>query len=206
MGKWLSNRSSSQKSTRIMQMAIRPMTKPIRAKSHNSCMFFTAKAGVGKSGAQPLKWTATAVATEEEMATGMKDRARNSKRSNSMATSIPAKGATKVAAIPAAAPEASRTRRWYGVSFTTWARIEPNAAPVCMIGPSAPNGPPVPMAKAVASGFKIPTRILTRLFPISTASMASGIPWPFRVGSQKWTMMPTTRPPMGGMRITHAPR
>ena len=79
-----------------------------------------------------------------------------------------------------------------GVSFTTWARIEPNAAPVCMIGPSAPNGPPVPMAKAVASGFKIPTRIRTRLFPISTASMASGIPWPFRVGSQKWTMMPTS--------------
>ena len=77
-------------------------------------MFFKEKAGVGKSGAQPLKWTATAVATEEEMATGMKDRARNSKSNNSMATSIPAKGATKVAAIPAAAPEASRTRRWYG--------------------------------------------------------------------------------------------
>ena len=80
------------------------------------------------------------------------------------------------------------------------------AAVFWMIGPSAPKGPPVPMAKAVAIGFKTPTRIRTRLFPSRTASIASGIPWPFRVGSQKWTRMPTSSPPTGGMRMTQVPR
>ncbi len=54
-----------------------------------------------------------------------------------------------------------------------------------MIGPSAPNGPPVPIANAVASGFRIATRMRMRLFPNSTDSIASGIPCPFSVGSQK---------------------
>ena len=35
------------------------------------------------------------------------------------------------------------------------AKIEPNAPPVMMIGPSAPNGPPVPMEIAAESGFRM---------------------------------------------------
>ena len=38
-----------------------------------------------------------------------------------------------------------------------WANSEPNAPPVMMIGPSAPNGPPVPMEIAEDSGFSIAT-------------------------------------------------
>ena len=47
-----------------------------------------------------------------------------------------------------------------------------------MIGPSAPNGPPLPMAMAADNGFKSATRGAIRLRFVSTASMASGMPCP----------------------------
>ena len=47
-----------------------------------------------------------------------------------------------------------------------------------MIGPSAPNGPPVPIEIADASGFRIATRAWMRLRPMRIASIASGMPWP----------------------------
>ena len=40
---------------------------------------------------------------------------------------------------------------------------EPSAPPVAMIGPSAPNGPPVPIAMADESGLKTVTRGEMRL-------------------------------------------
>ena len=94
-----------------MTIPMSPISTPIKAKSHSSCMLVSRKAGVGNSGAQPRKCTATAVATTEEMATGIKERARNSNSRSSMATRRPAKGATNVAAMPPAAPAASSTRR-----------------------------------------------------------------------------------------------
>ena len=53
---------------------------------------------------------------------------------------------------------------------------EPMAPPVTMIGPSAPNGPPVPMLIAADSGFAIAVRGWMRLCLVSTASIASGMP------------------------------
>src|SRR5207248_10421933 len=50
-----------------------------------------------------------------------------------------------------------------------------DALPIC---PSAPNGPPVPMAMAADSGFRKVRRGAMRLWFSSTCSMASGIPWP----------------------------
>ena len=47
-----------------------------------------------------------------------------------------------------------------------------------MIGPSAPNGPPVPIAMAAESGFRNVTRAGMRLSLKSTCSIASGMPWP----------------------------
>ena len=40
----------------------------------------------------------------------------------------------------------------------TWPSSEPSAPPVTMIGPSAPNGPPVPMATAADSGLATAVR------------------------------------------------
>jgi hypothetical protein len=57
-----------------------------------------------------------------------------------------------------------------------WARIEPSAPPVMMIGPSAPNGPPVPMLIAAEIGFSTATFGSTRLPWVRIASIASGMP------------------------------
>jgi len=46
-----------------------------------------------------------------------------------------------------------------------------------MIGPSAPNGPPVPIAIAEDSGLSTATLASMRLRPIRIASIASGT-WP----------------------------
>ena len=53
---------------------------------------------------------------------------------------------------------------------------EPNAPPVMMIGPSAPNGPPDPIEMADESGLRIATFGSARLPLIRIASMASGMP------------------------------
>ena len=54
--------------------------------------------------------------------------------------------------------------------------MEPNAPPVMMIGPSAPNGPPEPMEMADETGFRMAT--LGSIWPPFSrmASIASGMP------------------------------
>jgi len=47
-----------------------------------------------------------------------------------------------------------------------------------MIGPSAPYGPPVPIAMAEDNGFNTATFGSIRLRPMRIASSASGMPWP----------------------------
>jgi hypothetical protein len=47
-----------------------------------------------------------------------------------------------------------------------------------MIGPSAPNGPPVPIEIAALSGLRNVTRAGIRLSFNSTCSIASGMPCP----------------------------
>ena len=47
-----------------------------------------------------------------------------------------------------------------------------------MMGPSAPNGPPVPMEIAAESGFKNVIRGGMRLWLVRTCSIASGMPCP----------------------------
>ena len=87
---------------------------------------------------------------------GIRDRIESSNNSSSIASSTDASGAPKVAAIPAAAPEASKIFRSEGVTLIIWPTSEPIAPPVTMIGPSAPNGAPVPMAIAAESGLGQP--------------------------------------------------
>ena len=56
--------------------------------------------------------------------------------------------------MPAAAPAASSVLRSLAVTLSSWPTSEPSAPPVAMMGPSAPNGPPVPMATAADSGLR----------------------------------------------------
>ena len=80
--------------------------------------------------------------------------------------------------MPAAAPAASNVFRSAVVLCNACPNTEPIAPPVAMIGPSAPNGPPVPIAIAADTGFKNVIRAGMRLWFVSICSIASGIPWP----------------------------
>ncbi len=95
-----------------------------------------------------------------------------------MARSAADTGLPNVADMPAAAPAASRVLRSSAVVSTSCPTSEPSAPPVAMMGPSAPNGPPVPMAMAAESGFRNVIRAGMRLSLKSTCSIASGMPWP----------------------------
>src|SRR5438132_971639 len=94
----------------------------------------------------------------EATTSGMNARGENSKSSSSMASMTEARGAPKVADMPAAAPLARRIFRSEGETSITWPRSEPIEPPVTMIGPSAPNGPPVPMAMAAERGVAMAVR------------------------------------------------
>ncbi len=62
--------------------------------------------------------------------------------------------------------------------------MEPIAPPVTMIGPSAPNGAPVPIAIDADSGLATAVRGAMRLSRRRTASIASGMPWPRMIGAK----------------------
>ncbi len=108
----------------------------------------------------------------------MKLRGFHSNRSSSTASNAAASGVPNTAAIPPAAPATSNVFRSAGDTWNACANSEPKAPPVIMIGPSAPNGPPVPMAIAEERGLRIATLADMRLRPIRIASSASGMPWP----------------------------
>ena len=78
--------------------------------------------------------------------------------------------------MPAAAPATSSVFRSAALIWKHCANSEPIAPPVMMIGPSAPNGPPLPIEIADDSGFKTATFGCMRLPPIRMASIASGMP------------------------------
>lgn len=110
-----------------------------------------------------------------------------------------------MAAIPPAAPATSSVFRSAAERWNAWANRDPNAPPVMMMGPSAPNGPPLPIETAEDSGLSSATLALIRLRPIRIASMASGIPWPRIFSDPKRAIRPTTSPPAIGTRIAHQP-
>ncbi len=80
--------------------------------------------------------------------------------------------------MPAAAPAASSVLRSSAVTVRSCPTREPSAPPVAMIGPSAPKGPPVPMAIAAERGLRNVMRGGMRLSLKRTCSIASGMPWP----------------------------
>ena len=73
-----------------------------------------------------------------------------------------------------------------------------------MIGPSAPNGPPVPIAIDADAGFAIAVRGSITLCRSTTASIASGIPWPRIVGTHRAITL-TARAPSAATANNHGP-
>src|SRR6185437_1968416 len=83
--------------------------------------------------------------------------------------------------------------------------IDPTAPPVAMIGPSAPNGPPVPIATAADSGLRNMIFGEIRLRLNSTRSITSGMPWPRIAAAPYRAMSPTTTAPAIGTNTDHTP-
>src|SRR6185312_2905503 len=123
-----------------------------------------AKFGIGKTG--PLsnsKWWPAAPVMQAS-ATGRMLFGENANRNNSLAKKTPAIGVPNMAAIPAVAPAANNTFRSFDVILNICPIVDPSAPPVAIIGPSAPKGPPVPIAMAEEIGFKKVIEGLIRLW------------------------------------------
>jgi hypothetical protein len=137
--------------------------------------------------------------------TGMIDRGRNSNSSSSTARRTAETGLPNVAAIPAAAPAARSVLRSAAVVLSTCPISDPSAPPVAMIGPSAPKGPPVPIAIAADTGLRNVIRAGIRLWLSSTCSIASGIPCPRMALDPYRAISPTISPPSTGTSTTKGP-
>ncbi len=161
---------------------------------------------MAKAGAGPTAARRIAVAVTAASVTGMSERALYSKSSSSIASRTADTGLPNVAAMPATAPAASSVLRSSAVTGTIWPTSEPSAPPVAMIGPSAPKGPPVPMAIAAESGFRTISRAGMRLRLKSTCSIASGMPCPRIARDPYRAINPTRIPPATGTTTTSAPR
>ena len=81
---------------------------------------------------------------------GITDTVVRSSMSTSRVKSMPAMGALKMPAMPAAAPQPTRIISVLGERRKAWPTLEPIAAPVATIGPSAPTDPPKPMVMELA--------------------------------------------------------
>ena len=102
----------------------------------------------------------------------------NSRKMISTPKNTPVSGALNVAAIPPAAPQATRIRSRLSGILTHWPRLEASAEPICTIGPSRPTDPPVPMHSAEASDLTAATCGRIRPPPSATAIITSGTPCP----------------------------
>ena len=108
--------------------------------------------------------------------------------------------------MPAAAPATSRQRRSAAVRCSSCPITLPTAPPVTMIGPSAPNGPPVPMLTALEIGLSTASRGSIRLPRNRIVSIASGMPCPRMRSDPTRAMSPMTSPPATGTRTLSGPR
>ena len=143
------------------------------------------------------------------MTIGAKVLSEKSLRSTSRQKKTPAIGALKMDAIPAAAPQPTNVPMWSRFALIFWPTVEPAVAPIWMIGPSAPELPPEPTVKTLASTLMTPTR--SGIFPprLMSATSTCGTPWPLASAAKSVTSIPVMSAPAMGMRgrsqIVHRP-
>ena len=97
----------------------------------------------------------------------------------------PVIGALNVAAIPPAAPQATRIRSRDSGIRTHWPRLEASAEPICTIGPSRPTDPPEPMHSAEASDLTDGDLRADPPAAPATANITSGTPCPRASGAKR---------------------
>ena len=139
-----------------------------------------------------------AVAVTQESTIGAKRPTPKSPRTISSANMAPASGAWNEAAIPAPAPQASRT----AASLRGSARKRPSEAatapPRWTTGPSRPALPPDPITSPAASDFHTAMRPRSCRPRRWMASMTSTTPWPPLSGLTYRTSRPAASAPKAG--------
>ena len=124
-----------------------------------------------------------------------------------MAKTAPPRGALKVAAIPAPAPQATSVMIWRSEIRSTWPTVDPMPAPIWAIGPSRPADPPDPIVSAVVIALTRTTRGLMIPFSRATEKITSEIPCPLASRARKKISRPTKSPPVAPMMaILKGPR
>lgn len=154
--------------------------------------------GVLPNAARPITEEVT-----EARTTMPKDSAVKSRRMSSIAKKTPASGALKVAAMPPAAPQATRTRIRSSATCTNRPSEDPSAEPIWTMGPSRPTDPPPPMHSAEASDFTSATWGAIRPPRRATANMTSGTPWPRASFAKRCTRGPYSSPATTGASRTN---
>ncbi len=133
----------------------------------------------------PRKKRETTVATTDEITIGLSCATAKLPTTTSAAKSAPAMGALKVAATPAAAPQATITRSWLAGTRSSWPIDEPSADAIWTIGPSRPTEPPEPIEMAEASALTATIRLRITPPRSATAAITSGTPWPLASRAKK---------------------
>ena len=123
----------------------------------------------------------------------------NSRKMISTPKNTPVTGALNVAAMPPAAPQATRIRSRASGILSRWPRPEASAEPICTIGPSRPTDPPVPMHSAEASAFTALTCGRIRPPLSATAIITSGTPCPRASRANRQISGPYSKPPIAGI-------
>ena len=161
--------------------------------------------GMANTGLDSNKKICIPAPVMQAKATGIIDLGENSNNNNSMASKIAASGLPKIAAIPAQAPAVKMIFLSAGDMCMAWPVKDPKAPPVAMIGPSAPNGPPVPIDMAADKGFK---KVIIGGILLSSKiifSIASGMPCPLIAFEPYLAISPTRILPAIGIKITNQP-
>ena len=118
----------------------------------------------------PEKLRETMVAMTDEKTNGANKFIEKLPRTICAAKTAPATGALYAAAIPDAAPQATRRRNRYGCQFANCPHFEASVAVSWTIAPSRPIDPPVPMEMIEEIDLMIAVRKGSRPLPATTTS------------------------------------
>ena len=106
----------------------------------------------------PCQARVVAAENTEAMTIGVNVLIEKSRRRISSTKKMPATGALKTEAMPAAAPQPTRVPACCCPIRRNLQSEELMAEPICTMGPSAPAEPPEPMVNAEASALSTATR------------------------------------------------
>src|SRR5882724_1074628 len=150
---------------------ITPVINP-RTKNHGNCVkLLKSNFSTSYHGLIPKKLRDTIDATTDEHTSGANKFIEKFPSTIIAANTAPAIGALYAAEIPAAAPHAVNSRNRYGCHRASWPHFDAYVAASCVIAPSRPIDPPLPMVTSEEPAFTSAVRNGSRPSLVATTSM-----------------------------------